>query len=577
MTAVKVLLFAVSTLGMWETVRRYFRGVDVSFVPGITVAAQTAVLFFAGLFNLLAEATYGMTLAGAAGLAVYIVKDRNIKFLKAYLKPSFLFLAAGMIALGLMLRGKIFTRFDNFSHWALVVRRMLETNRFPTFADRIIMFQEYPVGSASIIYAFCRIIGGSETNQMLVQGYMMLVSIMPLFALCKKGWPLIMLAVVSFTNLVLIYNNEITDLLVDTLLPLAAMSGFLYVWLYCGRECEKRTILPAALFMIQMIQIKNSGIFFAAFIAVLMIVYAVRNRNRGARFAGIIAPFLTWYLWTRHCSYVFSASETTKHAMTANNFTKVFRSKSPEDVRQILESLVKYIFSWKDSLVTIGVLLISVLLVYILYREGFGRARTIGLTAIALFVVYQFGLAGMYLFSMPGAEATSLAGVERYEKTIVTAMLYMAMIPAVEAISEGYTGKRALAAAAAAVMAGVMFAHNGITNGRILITGKDSRADSPKIRNWVEQVKEAYNLPDGEGYTILMPANESANYGKYLIKFVFQSNDTAGKNVKGTEDMNSITTKNILIYDEENEIIKDWVELNYPEQAGEPVIVRESW
>ena len=48
-------MFIISTIGMWELIRSIF-DIEESFIPGITVAAQVTVLFFAGLFNLLPEA-----------------------------------------------------------------------------------------------------------------------------------------------------------------------------------------------------------------------------------------------------------------------------------------------------------------------------------------------------------------------------------------------------------------------------------------------------------------------------------------------------------------------------------------
>ena len=49
---IKLLIFCISTIGSWELIRRK-TDVNVHFLPGLTIAIQTVILFFGGLFNLL--------------------------------------------------------------------------------------------------------------------------------------------------------------------------------------------------------------------------------------------------------------------------------------------------------------------------------------------------------------------------------------------------------------------------------------------------------------------------------------------------------------------------------------------
>lgn len=56
---------------------------------------------------------------------------------------------------------------------------------------------------------------------------------------------------------------------------------------------------------------------------------------------------------------------------------------------------------------------------------------------------------GMYLFSMPGEEATILAGSDRYVKTILIAILYVAVIVFMKILTELNMRKGASVAAAA--------------------------------------------------------------------------------------------------------------------------------
>ena len=41
------------------------------------------------------------------------------------------------------------------------------------------------------------------------------------------------------------------------------------------------------------------------------------------------------------------------------------------------------------------------------------------------------------------------------------------------------------------------------------------------------------------------------------------------------DDLKNISSKYILVYDKDNEMIKAWISETYPEQAGNDVIIRE--
>lgn len=88
---------------------------NIYFLPAFTISLQVTILFCTGIFNCLKPA-------------------------------ALLMFGAGIL---LACRGRMFVWYDNFSHWALVVKNMLLTDRFPTFLDTRIIFQEYPMGSAS--------------------------------------------------------------------------------------------------------------------------------------------------------------------------------------------------------------------------------------------------------------------------------------------------------------------------------------------------------------------------------------------------------------------------------------------
>ena len=147
----RLLLFGISTVGTFELIRKVSGDeVNIYFLPSLTVAIQVSVLFMAGLLNLLPETAYGLYLVGFAGFVYSVYKNKNLTFLKSYFNPGYILMLALFLLFAVYLRGKVFTYTDNFTHWGLVVKTMLQTNRYPNFKDTLIEFQEYPLEALPI-------------------------------------------------------------------------------------------------------------------------------------------------------------------------------------------------------------------------------------------------------------------------------------------------------------------------------------------------------------------------------------------------------------------------------------------
>lgn len=558
---------------MWELFRRRTR-VNIYFLPSLTVAVQVCLLFVAGILNLLKEAAVLLWLIGIIYLCVTLIKDKSIRFLEYYLKTGYVFCAFTMIVMLIFVRGKVFSHYDNFSHWALVVKSMMVTNRYPNFNDTLISFQSYPLGSATYIYYFSKMINRSESMQMLAQIYMMTACIMPIFIFEKKNKFAVLVSVLSFTNLFFVYNVTITNLLVDTLLPIASMCALLFVYKYCGKmDGGGQTIrYLAAAYLVQIIQIKNSGIYFVL-IAVIWILYKGKiAKDYSKRIVPALFPFISLILWQKHCRYVFNASETSKHAMTAENYKSVFSSKSIEEIRAISGSLIKFAATYKDTWFVFGAIAVTGLAIVCIYKEYCAFWRKAFAFSILLYLSYHLGILGMYLFSMPGGEATELASHVRYTKTILIAIIYIATIIYVRLISYSASQRYipiAMAIFAIAFSLGLMQISFGEARSAI------QYKDSPEERIWLEQAKSEHGVPEGESCCILIKKNDSG-YAYFLGKYIFQTNAVKSVRVKGESDMDAINSKYIFVYDSENPTVQEWIQNHYPDQAGSKVIIREA-
>lgn len=305
-TITRLILFMLSSIGYWEYFRRKAK-INLYFLPAFTVSFQITALFAAGLLNCLKVMAFLIFITGLA-LAIYYTY-RDYKVFLDYCSIGYLFF---FVALGLILfavKGHVFSHYDNFSHWALVVRNMLQTNRYPNFEDTLITFQEYPLGSATFIYYFSKVISKVESIQMLAQGYMMVSFLLPVFRYAKKRNGFVLLYMILFTNFIFCYNTGINDLLVDTLLPLQGTASLLFIFSEClfynREEKEAVSILCTIPFLCTAMQIKNSGIYFVA-VGCVMIFAGSLKAEKGISWREVLTvsvPFLSLYLWKTHCSY----------------------------------------------------------------------------------------------------------------------------------------------------------------------------------------------------------------------------------------------------------------------------------
>lgn len=571
MTLIKLGLFGLSTLGSFQLLRKICNDkINIYFLPSLTIALQVTVLFFAGILNLLPEMSIVLYILGIVGILASFLKSKGFNFIKSYFNDGYILLLLTMIIMGISVRGKLFAHYDDFSHWAIVVRHMLEVNHYPNFESSLIMFQEYPLGSATYIYYFAKMISSSESVQMLAQIYMILAALLPLFSLVQKRSIKIDIIFLMVINFVFVYNITVGNLLVDTLLSVVGICAFLFARKHCWNNVEKKYFWFLSCYLVQLIQIKNSGIFFVVMIIINGYKYFLEKGRRLNNILTALFPFVSLVIWQKHCKYVFSSAATSKHAMTVENYQSVFGDKSVEDIRTICKGMLKLSTTFKDVWVLLIIAVLLGMFVFFFAKECLRDYKKLLIFSISLFVCYQLGMLGMYLFSMPGGEATSLAGSVRYLKTVLLAIFLLYMAFSVRMISlETFKQKDSLFSTIAVIVSIFVLAY--VSQGSIQFAPKT--VNNSEERLWIENNKELYSIPMHESYCMLIPSSDSG-YAYYLLKYIFQSNDVSSKIVESIDDLSDISSKYILVYDKDNEIINTWINDTYPEQLGNDVIIQ---
>ena len=311
------------------------------FIPILLICIIGCLEFFAGILNILNLSTY---LIGFIGIIFVLYKLYRIilKKEKINLNKNFIIYAFLVLWAAWILKGTILIHYDNFSHWAIIIKEMLTINKLPNFQSNVILFTSYPPGTACFIYFICKYIGTSEGIVLFAQSLIIISSLFTLFAFCNKENKINYLLVTIGIIYLLIANIFINQLLVDTVLPLLGIAAIAIIIYY--REDYKKSLFIITPILCFLTIVKNSGIFFVIIDFIIWFTFFIKNNGIKSVFKTkyillIFLPLLMLLLWSAHTDLVFDNSNTTKHAMSIENYTTNLGNKDTEVIYNILNNM----------------------------------------------------------------------------------------------------------------------------------------------------------------------------------------------------------------------------------------------
>ena len=413
------------------------------FLPVTVLTGVGVIMFLAGLLNMMPEAVTLLTLFSFGSVGYIFLRERSLKNI---FSPGLFFFLLGAAYLAYFLRGLQLEYYDDFSHWGLIVKEMLLTDRLPNFSSKMITFQAYPPGTAVVLYFTGKILGNTESVMLFGQGLFYLSCITPLFALIRKKQYLSWLLIVPATLYFLTGNLGVVALSVDTLLSLLGLAGTaILVYLYREKRIEE-AILPLALITSYLNIVKNSGILFVFILVGIYFVMiqkgTVQKKKAAVGGMAIVGiPVLFKFLWDKHVKLVFADGASTKHAMSVENYRNILGEKSLGDVKQITFDLLRSSVNINSPEIKVLVVaLVAVAVIGTLKRmnhfTGIGESdsdssrieKGLLLFMVGIYAAYQVGLWATYIFSMPLAEAIVLASYNRYNITCIMYLLGVVLI-----------------------------------------------------------------------------------------------------------------------------------------------------
>lgn len=569
-TLLQLGMFVLSNLGYWEYFREKHK-INLYFAPMFTLAAQFSALFVAGICNGLEQMTFVLYALGLL-LCLKFLYQTKLRGIVRYFDWGYLYFAAVMAIAAATVFGCRFAHIDNFTHWATVVRSMLFTDRFPCFKDPVVTFSTYPLGTAAYIYYFCRLTNDAEWFQMLAQGYMIVCTILPVFAYARKNKFLSMLLLSAMTLFLLQYNVRLTDLQVDTVMPVAGVAAMVFAYEHCvsaGRE-ETHCVYYAFLVLLWVMNIKHAAMLY---VLIVLIILLVDGKTSGRQWKECLilsgALLLARQVWSMHSDYVFYEENVGMHSMSADWFRYVLGEKTPEDVWRIVNSFVNYVTAERNYFWLLSWL--ALLAVLVVWTGGTEKKKYAGLlgSAAGLYAVYTVGVLGMYVFSMPVWEG--LNGAERYMKSADVSVFYIFALCAVRLLS-GMESRKWTAVAAAAVIAMTLVSWN-------LQTGQISETNlycDEEERQLVEQPIVEHGFGLGNSYLLCISEDMKRSLSD-LIRYIWRYNllTASVDQIVVTEESQLDVEKNydyVVIFDRDNPVIQQWMQEHYPDRLEQMVI-----
>ncbi|SEL79192.1 hypothetical protein [Paenibacillus sp. OK003] len=420
------VLLIISFIGYMQFVRKAL-SIRWEFIPVFVFSSIACIVFLSGLAGLLYIGSLVLLLVGLLlyGGMVFLGLRRGASFRISFSLFQFSFLTGTFIFLLVLFQNQL-THYDNFSHWAIVLKQMLSTNAFPTPDSNLIDFKNYPLGTSSFIYYVCRFMGHDQSVMLLAQGLLIFSCFYAMFGIVSEKKRFLLyaflglgLSTLSFFNLTI----RITNLLVDFLLPIYALAILAVVYQY-RHDIKRACIIMLPLAGVLTV-IKSTGIIFAA-IGLIFLVYTwLKHRQKSswkdalAVVGTICGTLIPYFGWSWRMATVFQGVDNKFDVATSG----IQSGKTAEQMHEIL-----WLFLKSSTDITtrpvIGIVIFQLVAIaasifaYVVLQKKWNLWKALIALDVVL-LLYYAGILALYLFSMPLDEAIRLAGFERYASSIV--------------------------------------------------------------------------------------------------------------------------------------------------------------
>lgn len=503
----------------------------------LAVYALIAVLYLCGLAGSLQVGVW--LVLGLAGLSLglfvkgCIGKDKTV-FRQLFTPGIAAFLLAAAAAM-LLLRGRLLTQWDEFSHWGLVVRNMMEFDRFGNLPQATTYFKGYPPAAALLEYFFVKLGGAPMAESYLYRAMdvwlaAMLASTLRQFA--WKQWPKMLLqGVLVFVLPLIFYETPYATVYVDALLGIL----FAYIlWSWFHRKGSAAfALLELSLGLCVLCLVKSAGAalaLFALLIAAADRLFAAKQPLPGTLGGRILltAPLLGWLVgklsWQMYLRITGTQEAWDTSGISLAGILGLFGADVPEYRVSTIQEFWRQLWhpmesglvrispaGWAAALVLAGLC--------VLWLSGKGaQRRSNGVLFCGLslsFCVYTLSLLLLYLFTYSEYEARRVASFHRYMGTFLLGFALVVVLTLLQMQPQKFWQK-AVSLAAAALL--VLPAVPGVRVQQILQSAQIT-AQSTALRAPFAMALQARTQLDPQKDRVYFICQDSNGYEYWVTRY----------------------------------------------------------
>ena len=441
-------LIILSSLGLAYVLNKRFE-----YTIPMVAASLVALLYVTGMFALRPIGEW-LGITGMIGLIIWatIVRIRSGRRLGSLLwSPSLLFTIGISVVIAILSRNFVFSEWDEFSHWGLVLKNIYLSSGFGNGESSTTYFLSYPPGTSlfsSLFNQFNSVF--MEKNALRGVLSLSFIQTLVLFSATtlriKRDWKKIaIIAVLLITIPLIFFPSFYGTIYVDAVLGLITANMLCFHYAY--RKLDGFYVIYMSLQAFMLVSAKQIGIGLALLILAVCAVDFIAHHYRTKKTSVTLSPTR----WAIYLAIPFIIAITTNVSwrvfLSLHNITDQFTVKvGVSDVvnfikgggeayrHTTLANFVQYVFTpHQYGAVNISLLMWLLAAAFTLYLALYYRAykrdsrRLFYIGVILLAIIYIGFILFMYLFSFGSYEAIGLASIDRYMGTIFLAVVFVSV------------------------------------------------------------------------------------------------------------------------------------------------------
>lgn len=421
----------------------------------ISVMIIVFIIYPFGFFNRLDIGVYVVEFVSAVSLLYLIYRfiksiiNKNVlDFFKNLFTPGLVVYMLFYIIFIYINKDRLFTWWDEFSHWGLIVKNMFYFNSYGTNPETLVYFRTYPPFTAIFEFLSQKVVNSYSEGRIIISMNLIYISmILPVFRNIewKKGLSKLLIYVpIAFILPLLMYSYFYTTIYVDAILGIF-MAYILYTYFTMEDGMVKHISICLALISLPLIKTAGAGL--AIFVLLIIGVDIIYQRKKYSKEKNIFHKkllFLVLYIvcfiigkysWDMHIMATNTSDTRNFNEISINNIISLINGQGAEYQYTVIESFVKRFFLESID-INIGQLTnFSILVIFILYsiytayvinrKQGNTAYRRYILSDVMLsicYIIYMISLLILYLYSYSEYEAVTLASYNRYSYIFLIGM-----------------------------------------------------------------------------------------------------------------------------------------------------------